>query len=87
MIDQEHMMIIVMVVSSPAFGLFVRANPIYICVVEGKETDWCRTVIRHVANSCSNTIVVIHNAGVRLVDQFIDHPNVTGVLFGHLPGK
>lgn len=43
-------------------------------------------VIKHVANSCNNTIVVIHNAGVRLVDQFIDHPNVTGVLFGHLPG-
>ena len=41
----------------------------------------------NVANNCSNTIVVIHNAGVRLVDQWIEHPNVTAVIFAHLPGQ
>jgi beta-glucosidase len=31
--------------------------------------------------------VTIHNAGIRLVDAWIDHPNVTAVIFGHLPGQ
>lgn len=44
-------------------------------------------LIINVANQCANTIVVFHNAGVRLVDSFIDHPNVTAVIFGHLPGQ
>jgi len=30
---------------------------------------------------------VIHNAGIRLVDQWIAHPNVTAVIFAHLPGQ
>lgn len=31
--------------------------------------------------------MTIHNAGIRLVDQWIDHPNVTAVIFAHLPGQ
>jgi beta-glucosidase len=31
--------------------------------------------------------VTIHNAGVRLIDQWIEHPNVTAVIFAHLPGQ
>ncbi|KAF5855319.1 hypothetical protein ETB97_009453 [Aspergillus alliaceus] len=38
-------------------------------------------------NLVMNTIVSIHNAGVRLVDRWIDHPNVTAVIFAHLPGQ
>jgi beta-glucosidase len=45
------------------------------------------TLVRNVASRCSNTIVTIHNAGIRLVDDWIDHPNVTAVVFGHLPGQ
>jgi beta-glucosidase len=30
---------------------------------------------------------VIHNAGIRVVDRFIDNPNVTAVIFAHLPGQ
>jgi beta-glucosidase len=30
---------------------------------------------------------VIHNAGVRIVDRFVNHPNVTAVIFAHLPGQ
>jgi len=41
----------------------------------------------NVAKKCSNTIVIIHNAGIRLVDQWIEHPNVTAVIFAHLPGQ
>lgn len=44
-------------------------------------------LIKYVASSCSNTIVVLHNAGIRLVDQFIDNENVTAVIFAHLPGQ
>ncbi|KAI0125399.1 family 3 glycoside hydrolase [Xylariales sp. AK1849] len=44
-------------------------------------------LILNVATQCNNTIVVFHNAGMRLVDQFIDHPNVTAVIFAHLPGQ
>nr|POE62877.1 putative beta-glucosidase m [Quercus suber] len=48
---------------------------------------WSDTLITNVANKCSNTIVVIHNAGIRLVDRFIDHENVTAVIYAHLPGQ
>ncbi|KAI1465934.1 glycoside hydrolase family 3 protein [Daldinia caldariorum] len=44
-------------------------------------------LISHVADRCNNTIVIFHNAGVRLVDQWIDHPNVTALIFAHLPGE
>lgn len=44
-------------------------------------------LILHVAAHCRRTVVILHNAGVRLVDRFIDHPNVTAVIFAHLPGE
>lgn len=31
--------------------------------------------------------MIIHNAGIRLVDQFQSHPNVTAIIFAHLPGQ
>lgn len=49
--------------------------------------DYTDGLINHVADQCSNTIVVFHNAGIRLVDQFVDHPNVTAIIFAHLPGQ
>lgn len=30
---------------------------------------------------------MIHNAGIRLVDAWIDHPNVTAAIYAHLPGQ
>ncbi|KAI1100952.1 glycoside hydrolase family 3 protein [Jackrogersella minutella] len=53
----------------------------------GLRDDYTDGLIQHVADRCSNTIVVFHNAGVRLVDQWIDHPNVTALIFAHLPGE
>jgi beta-glucosidase len=44
-------------------------------------------LVENVATQCSNTIVVIHNAGVRLVDQWIENPNITAVIYAHLPGQ
>lgn len=53
----------------------------------GLHDDFTDGLIENVAANCSNTIVVFHNAGVRLVDQFIDHPNVTALIFAHVPGQ
>lgn len=53
----------------------------------GIRDKYSDDLIQHVAQTCSNTIVVFHNAGVRLVEDFIDHPNVTAVIFAHLPGQ
>lgn len=44
-------------------------------------------LIRNIAAKCENTIVVIHNAGIRLVDNWIEHPNIKAVLLAHLPGQ
>jgi beta-glucosidase len=44
-------------------------------------------LVTNVARSCKNTMVVIHNAGIRIVDAWVDNPNVTAVIFAHLPGQ
>lgn len=43
--------------------------------------------MQNIATNCSNTIVVVHSAGIRVVDAWIDHPNVTAVVFAGLPGQ
>lgn len=49
--------------------------------------DFTDGLINNVADQCSNTIVVFHTVGARLVDQFVDHPNITAIIFAHLPGQ
>jgi beta-glucosidase len=49
--------------------------------------DYSDNLVKSVAAQCANTIVSIHNAGPRIVDAWIDHPNVTAVLFAHTPGQ
>lgn len=44
-------------------------------------------LVRNVAANCSNTIVTIHSTGIRVVDAWIDHPNVTAVIFAGVPGQ
>jgi beta-glucosidase len=44
-------------------------------------------LVINVAKQCNNTIVAIHNAGIRIVDAWIDNPNVTAVIYAHLPGQ
>jgi beta-glucosidase len=44
-------------------------------------------LIDSVASQCNSTIVVIHNAGVRTVTEWINNPNITAVIYGHLPGQ
>ncbi|GJC89550.1 putative beta-glucosidase M [Colletotrichum liriopes] len=44
--------------------------------------EFSDNLVQNVAANCSNTVVVIHSA-----DAWIDHPNVTAVLFAGLPGQ
>ncbi|KAG9254848.1 Cel3e-like protein [Emericellopsis atlantica] len=53
----------------------------------GLHDDFSDGIVLSVASQCSNTIVIIHAAGTRLVDQWIEHPNVTATVIAHLPGQ
>ncbi|KAH7110992.1 glycosyl hydrolase family 3 N terminal domain-containing protein [Dactylonectria estremocensis] len=44
-------------------------------------------LVTSVASKCSNTMVIVHAAGIRLVDPWIEHPNITAVIMAHLPGQ
>ncbi|KAF4510473.1 hypothetical protein G6O67_002355 [Ophiocordyceps sinensis] len=54
---------------------------------DGLHDDASDGLVRHIASRCANTIVVVHAAGIRLVDQWIDHDNVTAAVIAHLPGQ
>ncbi|KAG6287091.1 hypothetical protein E4U46_004320 [Claviceps purpurea] len=43
----------------------------------GLSDTYTDTLVKKVASQCNNTMVVLHNAGPRLVNEFADHPNVT----------
>ncbi|KAE8146051.1 glycosyl hydrolase family 3 N terminal domain-containing protein [Aspergillus avenaceus] len=45
------------------------------------------SMVNTVADNCNNTIVVINTVGPRLVDNWIEHDNVTAVLYGSLLGQ
>lgn len=53
----------------------------------GLRDDFSDGLVLNVAHRCANTVVVIHAAGIRLVDQWIEHPNVTAVVIAHIPGQ
>lgn len=44
-------------------------------------------LVTNVAANCSSTIVVLHSAGIRTVDAWIENENVTAVLYAGLPGQ
>lgn len=54
---------------------------------DGLHDDFSDGLVLDVASKCASTIVVVHAAGIRLVDQWIEHPNVTGAVIAHLPGQ
>jgi beta-glucosidase len=72
------------------------SNPCLVFINSQSSEGWDRstladvysdTLVTNVASQCNNTMVFIHSAGVRLVDRWIDHPNITAVIFAHLPGQ
>ncbi|KAL9050890.1 MAG: hypothetical protein Q9162_006365 [Coniocarpon cinnabarinum] len=44
-------------------------------------------LVQRVAANCSDTIVVIHAPGPLLVEDWIENPNITAVVFAGLPGQ
>jgi beta-glucosidase len=71
-------------------------NPCIVFINSQSSEGWDRstladtysdTLVTNVASQCKNTIVVIHSAGIRLVDRWIDHVNITAVIYAHLPGQ
>lgn len=44
-------------------------------------------LVKAVADSCKNTIVLIHSVGPILMEAWINHPNVKAVVLAHLPGQ
>ncbi|WZH46935.1 glycoside hydrolase superfamily [Fusarium acuminatum] len=54
---------------------------------DGLHDDFSDGLVLNVASKCANTIVAIHAAGIRLVDQWIEHPNITATIIAHLPGQ
>ncbi|CAK5264627.1 unnamed protein product [Mycena citricolor] len=45
------------------------------------------SLVQAIAAVNKNTIVVLHVPGAVIVEDWIDHPNVTAVLIAHLPGQ
>jgi beta-glucosidase len=54
---------------------------------DGLHDDFSDGLVLNVASKCANTVVAIHAAGIRLVDQWIEHPNITATIIAHLPGQ
>ena len=44
-------------------------------------------LIQAVASVCNNTVVVVHSVGPMDMEAWIDHPNVTAVLWAGIPGQ
>ncbi|KAF7552126.1 hypothetical protein G7Z17_g4535 [Cylindrodendrum hubeiense] len=73
--------------ASDACLVFINAMSTEAWDREGLRDDYSDGLILNVASKCANTIVVIHAAGIRLVDQWIEHVNITAVIIAHLPGQ
>lgn len=44
-------------------------------------------LVQTVAANCKNTIVIIHSVGPMILENWIEHPNVTAVVWAGLPGQ
>jgi beta-glucosidase len=75
------------VASSDACIVFINAEASEGWDRPGLSDSYSDNLVEYVASQCSNTIVSIHNAGIRIVDAWIDNPNVTAVIYAHLPGQ
>ncbi|ODO05536.1 hypothetical protein I350_04587 [Cryptococcus amylolentus CBS 6273] len=75
-------------------GVHALSGEEYI-TVDGNDGDrnnltlWTNgdNLVQAVASTNNNTIVVVHSPGPIIVESWIDHPNVTAVLWAGLPGQ
>lgn len=75
------------IASSDACLVFINEYSSEVWDRPGLADSGSDQLVSNVASTCNNTIVVIHNAGIRLVDAWVENPNVTAVLYAHLPGQ
>lgn len=73
--------------TTDACFVFLNAYAIEGADRQGLFDDYSDTLVSNVAGNCNNTMVVIHNAGIRIVDAWIEHPNVTALIYAHMPGQ
>ncbi|KAL1305765.1 hypothetical protein AAFC00_007343 [Neodothiora populina] len=77
--------------NAPAISTYADGTEVCLCFInalagEGEDrTELYNrdqdTLINTVASYCNNTIVVVSTTGVRLLDQWIEHENITAVLY------
>jgi beta-glucosidase len=70
----------------------LRSDYITVAGNEGDRnnlTSWHNgdALIQTVAANNPNTIVVVHSVGPLILEAWIDHPNVTAVVWAGLPGQ
>ncbi|KAK7741998.1 hypothetical protein SLS53_004582 [Cytospora paraplurivora] len=73
--NAEHCLVFINAYSSEAFDRTALKD------------EFSDNLVKNTAANCSSTIVVIHHAGIRVVDEWINNPNVTAVLFAGVPGQ
>ncbi|KAH8646626.1 family 3 glycoside hydrolase [Xylariales sp. PMI_506] len=73
--------------ASDACLVFINAMSTEAWDREGLYDDFSDNLVLNVASECHNTIVILHTVGIRLVERWIDHPNVTATIVAHLPGQ
>ena len=75
------------VASSSACLVFINAFSTEIFDRPNLADEASDELVKNVASKCNNTIVIVHNVGIRLVDAFADNDNVTAIIYAHLPGQ
>jgi beta-glucosidase len=75
--------------SIQTYAQYTETCLVFINAYGGEGTD--RTGLRNptqdqlvvsIANNCNNTVVAVNTVGPRILDTWIEHPNVTAVLYG-----
>lgn len=74
-VNAEHCLVFINAYSSESFDRTTLKD------------EFSDNLVNNVAANCSSTVVVIHNSGIRVVDEWFDNPNVTAVLFAGVPGQ
>lgn len=44
-------------------------------------------LVQTVASNCDNTIVIVHSVGPIIMESWVEHPNVTAIVWAGLPGQ
>lgn len=83
--------------ASPSYSEYASQSTVCLCFINswsGEGAD--RTLlydtdqdnmVTEIANNCNNTIVVVNVSGPRVLDAWIEHENITAVVYGGLLGQ